>query len=278
LLGPRDELFRRRQIVGATEPARSRAPVVEEAVARGVKVAEAFPISKNGHRPQTEAVEAVLKEIGLAPNGKPWDCGACGYATCRAFANAAALGRTTLRSCPPYLDKQARAAQLQAAVDGLTGLATYRVLRDRLASEVARSDRTGDPFAVLFVDLDNFKKVNDEFGHEAGNEVLRGAARECTAHIRTTDLAARYGGDEFVLVLVRTRVDGALGVADKVRATVEGMGRTLGYSEGLVTVSVGVAEFVPGRGPETEDVLVAADRALYRAKASGRNQVATGER
>jgi diguanylate cyclase (GGDEF)-like protein len=278
LLGPRDELFRRRQIVGATEPARSRAPVVEEAVARGVRVAESFPISKNGHRPQTEAVEAVLKEIGLAPNGKPWDCGACGYATCRAFANAAALGRTTLRSCPPYLDKQARAAQLQAAVDGLTGLATYRVLRDRLASEVARSDRTGDPFAVLFVDLDNFKKVNDEFGHEAGNEVLRGAARECTAHIRTTDLAARYGGDEFVLVLVRTRVDGALGVADKVRATVEGMGRTLGYAEGLVTVSVGVAEFVPGQGPETEDVLVAADRALYRAKASGRNQVATGER
>ncbi len=277
LLGPRDELFRRREIVGATEPARSRAPVVEEAVARGVQIAEAFPISRNGHRPQAEDVDAILKEIGLAPNGKPWDCGACGYPTCRMFANAAALGRTTLRSCPPYLDKQARLAQLQAAVDGLTGLATYRVLRDRLASEMARSDRTGDPFAVLFVDLDNFKKVNDEFGHEAGNEVLRGAARECGAHIRSTDLAARYGGDEFVLVLVRTRVEGALGVADKVRATVEGMGRTLGYPEGLVTVSVGVAEFVPGRGPETEDVLVAADRALYRAKAAGRNQVATGD-
>src|SRR2546430_282420 len=272
------DMFRRRGIVGATEPTRARTPVVEEAVARGVQVAESFPISQNGHRPQAEAVDAILREVGLAPNGKPWDCGACGYATCRMFANAAALGRTTLRSCPPYLDKQARQAQLQAAIDGLTGLATYRVLRDRLATEVARSDRTGDPFAVLFVDLDNFKKVNDEFGHEAGNEVLRGAARECGAHIRTTDLAARYGGDEFVLVLVRTRVEGALGVADKVRATVEGMGRTLGYAEGLVTASVGVAEFVPGRGPETEDVLVAADRALYRAKASGRNQVATGER
>jgi len=134
-------------------------------------------------------VDGILREIGLAPNGRPWDCGACGYRTCQAFASAAALGRTTLRSCPPYLDKQARQAQLQAAVDGLTGLATYRVLRDRLATEVARSDRTGDPFAVLFVDLDNFKKVNDEFGHEAGNEVLRGAARECGAHIRTTDLA-----------------------------------------------------------------------------------------
>src|SRR5881296_4786122 len=181
LLGPRDELFRRREIVGATEPARARGPVVDAGVAGAVRLGEVFPISRDGQRPQAEDVDAVLKEIGLAPNGKPWDCGACGYATCRAFANAAALGRTTLRSCPPYLDKQARAAQLQAAVDGLTGLATYRVLRDRLASEVARSDRTGDPFAVLFVDLDNFKKVNDEFGHEAGNEVLRGAVHSRAA-------------------------------------------------------------------------------------------------
>ena len=130
---------------------------------------------------------------------------------------------------------------------------------------------------MLFVDLDNFKQVNDQYGHEAGNEVLRTAARDCTSHIRSTDLAARYGGDEFVLVLVRTRADGAVGVADKVRATVEQRGRGLGYPEGLVTVSIGVAEFVPGRGPESEDVLVAADRALYRAKAAGRNQVATGE-
>jgi diguanylate cyclase (GGDEF)-like protein len=278
LLGPKDELFRRREIVGATEPARARGPVVEEDVARKVRVAEAFFVHGNGHGPQAETVESILGEIGLAPNGKPWDCGACGYASCRAFATAAALGRTTLKSCPPYLDKVARQAQLQAAVDGLTGLATYRVLRDRLAMEVARSDRTGDPFAVLFVDLDNFKQVNDQFGHEAGNEVLRGAARECGVHIRTTDLAARYGGDEFVLVLVRTGVDGALGVADKVRGSVEAMGQRLGYPAGLVTVSIGVAEFAPGRAPESEDVLVAADRALYSAKASGRNRVATGER
>jgi len=276
LLGPREELFRRREIVGATEPARARGPVVDAGVAGAVRVGEVFPIHRNGHGPAAEAVDAILGEIGLAPNGKPWDCGACGYATCRAFADAAAAGRTSLRSCPPYLDKVAKHAQLQAAVDALTTLATYRVLRDRLASEVARSDRAGDPFAVLFVDLDNFKQVNDQFGHEAGNEVLRTAARECASHIRTTDLAARYGGDEFVLVLVRTAAEGARGVAEKVRASVEAMGRRLGYPEGLVTVSIGVAEFVPGRGPETEDVLVAADRALYRAKASGRNQVAPG--
>jgi diguanylate cyclase (GGDEF)-like protein len=278
LLGPREELFRRRAIVGATEPARARDPVVDQGVARQVRVGEVFPIHRNGQRPPVERVEGILEEIGLAPNGKPWDCGACGYGTCRAFADAAAQGRTTLKSCPPYLDKLATRAQLQAAVDALTGLATYRVLRDRLASEVARSERAGDPFAVLFVDLDNFKQVNDRFGHEAGNEVLRSSARECASHIRSTDLAARYGGDEFVLLLVRTGAEGARGVAEKVRASVEAMGRRLGYPEGLVTVSIGVAQFAPGRGPETEDVLVAADRALYRAKAAGRNQVATGER
>src|SRR5207247_1945774 len=162
------ELFRRREIVGATEPARARGPVVDAGVAGAVRVGEVFPIHRNGHGPAAEAVDAILGEIGLAPNGKPWDCGACGYATCRAF------------------------------------------------------------------------------GDEAGNEVLRTAARECASHIRTTDLAARYGGDEFVLVLVRTAAEGARGVAEKVRASVEAMGRRLGYPEGLVTVSIGVAEFVPG--------------------------------
>src|SRR5437762_2536756 len=94
LLGPREQLFWRREIVGATEPVRSRLPVIDADVADGVQVAEAFPIPRNGLRPAAEAVEAVLGEIGLAPNGKPWDCGACGYATCRLFAEAAALGRT----------------------------------------------------------------------------------------------------------------------------------------------------------------------------------------
>jgi len=277
LLGPREELFRRREIVGATEPTRSLHPVVDDVVAQGVQVGESFVVQVPERRPGAEQVESILEQIGLAPNGRPWDCGACGYGTCQAFAEAAALERTTLKSCPPYLDKTATQAQLQAAEDALTGLATFRVLRDRLSSEVARSDRTGQPFALLFVDLDNFKQVNDQFGHEAGNEVLRRTALECGSHMRHTDLAARYGGDEFVMVLVHTRAEGAVGVAEKVRSGVEGMGRRVGYPAGLVTVSIGVAEFAPGRDPAAEDVLVAADRALYRAKAAGRNQVAMGE-
>jgi len=248
--------------------------VLAEGVA--IAVGAAFDVERNGHEPPADAVDDVLGQIGLAPNGRPWDCGACGYATCRQFAAAAAQGRTTLKSCPPYLERQAAVAQQQAAVDALTGLASFRVLRDRLANEVARSRRTGEQFAVLFMDLDNFKQVNDEFGHEAGNEVLRQTARECGAHIRSTDLAGRYGGDEFVVVLVGTGKDGAVGVADKVRGAVEELGERLSYPRGLVTVSIGVAEYRPDN-KEEEDVLVAADRALYRAKAGGRNQVATGE-
>ncbi len=181
-----------------------------------------------------------------------------------------------MKSCPPYLEKQTAAAQQQAAVDALTGLATFRVLRDRLATEVARVRRAGESFAVLFVDLDNFKQVNDRFGHEAGNEVLRRTAQEFSTLIRSTDLAARYGGDEFVVVLVGTQVEGARGVGEKLRDRVEAIGKELGYPAALVTASIGVAGF-SAEAPEHEDVLVAADRALYRAKAAGRNQVATGD-
>jgi len=272
LLGPKDELFRRRAIVGATEPPRATLSVLADGV--DVEVGAAFEIEVSDMGPTVEAVEEILEQIGLAPNGRPWDSGACGYRTCQEFAVAAAQGRTTLKSCPRYLERQATIAQQQAAVDALTGLASFRVLRDRLANEVARCHRSGDHFAVLFLDLDNFKQVNDRYGHEAGNVVLRETARRCSAHIRLTDLAGRYGGDEFVVVLVGTGEEGAVGVAEKIRAAVVEVGKGMGYPDGFVTASIGVAEYRTDH--KDEDVLVAADRALYRAKAGGRNRVATG--
>jgi diguanylate cyclase (GGDEF)-like protein len=182
------------------------------------------------------------------------------------------VGRASLRQCTPYQTRRAEEAQRAAAVDLLTGLATYRVLRDRLGYEVERSKRSGEGFGVLFIDLDRFKPLNDKFGHEAGNEVLRAVAAEIRSAVRASDLAARYGGDEFVVLLTRTDLEGAHRVAEAIRAGIEGVGRRLGYPVGQVTASVGLSEFDPVR-PQEGDLLTLADRALYRAKATGRNQV-----
>jgi diguanylate cyclase (GGDEF)-like protein len=146
-------------------------------------------------------------------------------------------------------------------------------LQQRLAHEMERSKRSGDSFAVLFIDLDRLKELNDRYGHERGNTVLRSVSEEIGATIRATDLAARYGGDEFVVLLTRTDRAGALRVADALRERVEQAGRRLGFLAGQITASIGVAEYdpaAPGEGPLLEQ----ADRALYLAKAAGRNTVA----
>ena len=271
LSGPREELFWRRAVVESTEPPRSRYPVVDSTVVGSYGAT--FSIHRRRPEPDPVAVAEVLGKIGLGPNGRPWDCQACGFRTCQLFAEAAATGRATLRQCTPYQTRLAEEAQQESAVDVLTGLATYRILKDRLAHEVERSKRSLDGFAILFIDLDHFKQVNDQFGHEAGNEVLRAVAQEVSKAVRASDLAARYGGDEFVVILTRTDLNGANRVAEAIRAGIEGVGRRLGYPVGLVTASIGVAEY-DVRRPLESDLLVVADRALYQAKAAGRNAVA----
>jgi diguanylate cyclase (GGDEF)-like protein len=270
LSGPPEELFWRRELLASTEPPRSRYPVVDTAVV--ASIGATFAIKERVVRPAPEAVAAILEQIGLGPNGRPWDCRACGYETCQRFAESAALGRASMRQCAPYQERRAEEAHRAAAADELTGLSTYRVLRERLAFEIERSKRSNEGFAVLFLDLDRFKLVNDHHGHEAGNDILRAVADEIRHAVRASDVAARYGGDEFVVILTRTDLDGAARVAEALRAGIEGIGRRLGYPAGLITVSVGVAEFDHNE-PEG-DLLVSADRALYRAKAAGRNAVA----
>jgi diguanylate cyclase (GGDEF)-like protein len=270
LSGPREELFWRRELLASTEPPRSRYPVVDTAVVAGVGAT--FAIKQRPIRADPVAVTAILDQIGLGPNGRPWDCRACGFETCQRFAEAAALGRASMRQCAPYQERRAAEAQRAAAADELTGLSTYRVLRERLAFEIERSKRSSEGFAVLFLDLDRFKQVNDQYGHEAGNDILKAVAEEIRNAVRASDVAARYGGDEFVVILTRTDLDGAGRVAEALRAGIEGIGRRLGYPAGLITVSVGVSQFDLNE-PEG-DLLVAADRALYRAKAAGRNAVA----
>lgn len=270
LLGPRDELFWRRRVAAQSEPPRSELPVIDPGVI--VNVATSFTFHGDGTHPPDDEIEAVVRQVGTAPNGAPWDCGACGFGTCREFAAQLLRGRATLRQCPPYQERVAAEAQREAAVDALTGLVTYRVLRDRLANEAARSSRSGERFAVLFMDLDGFKQVNDTFGHRAGSEVLAAIGQVVQKAVRSTDVAGRYGGDEFVVLLVRTDVSGALRVGEVIRERVEAVGRALGYAPATISASIGVAECDPEAANGT-DVLERADRALYRAKALGGNRI-----
>jgi len=271
LSGPREELYWRRELLAAVEAPRSRLPVVDSGVV--ASVGATFAIKARRIQADPEVVAGILEQIGKGPNGRPWDCRACGFETCAGFAQAAAVGRASMRQCAPYQERRAEEAHRAAAVDTMTGLSTYRVLRDRLAFEVERSKRSQEGFAVLFLDLDRFKEVNDQYGHEAGNEILKAVAGEIRNAVRASDVAARYGGDEFVVILTRTDLQGGARVAEALRAGIEGVGRRLGYPAGLVTVSIGLAEFEP-RQPSEGDLLVSADRALYRAKAAGRNAVA----
>lgn len=270
LMGPKDELYARRNQLAGCEPPRSASPILDPAVK--VDVRQTFEPARNGHPASTVEIDGVIDRIGRAPEGRPWDCGACGYSTCARFAQAFLRGRASYRQCPPYQEFRALKAQEEAAVDELTGLATYRVLRDRLKNEISRSGRTGEQFAVLFADLDRFKDVNDHYGHEAGNRVLRAVSEVMRTVVRSTDIAARYGGDEFVVVLIGTNIDGARRVGEEIRRAVEVAGREQGFPDGAVTVSVGATEYEP-QSRSDSDVLEAADRALYKAKAAGGNLV-----
>jgi diguanylate cyclase (GGDEF)-like protein len=165
-----------------------------------------------------------------------------------------------------------RIVEQQALVDGLTGLANRRHTEDRLASELARAERFGGPLAIVIADLDDFKAVNDVHGHPVGDTVLRAFARTVLASMRDSDVAGRWGGEEFLLVLSGTDGAGAGQLAERIRAQVaEG---SLLTPEGVpvrVTASFGVAPYEEGQNLET--LVATADAALYEAKRGGKNRV-----
>jgi diguanylate cyclase (GGDEF)-like protein len=161
----------------------------------------------------------------------------------------------------------------QAATDGLTGLANRRSFDDELALEWRRAERVGDSLALIFADLDNFKSVNDRFGHQAGDAVLRRVAVILDSGGRQVDLAARYGGEEFAVLAPGTDLEGATKLAERLRSELEATTVTLPDGREIqVTSSFGVA--VKGNLDGPEDLVAAADEALYDAKRNGKNRVA----
>jgi diguanylate cyclase (GGDEF)-like protein len=160
----------------------------------------------------------------------------------------------------------------QAATDSLTGLANRRTLDEELALEWRRAHRVGDSLAFVLLDLDDFKKVNDSHGHPAGDAVLRSVGEILGAGVRHVDLAGRYGGEEFALILPETDLAGALKLAERIRARLETTAVELPSGETLhTTASFGVA--VNDELTTAEQLVAAADEALYAAKAAGKNCV-----
>jgi diguanylate cyclase (GGDEF)-like protein len=158
----------------------------------------------------------------------------------------------------------------QALVDGLTGLANRRAASDALHAEVARAERLETPLSVVLADLDEFKEVNDVHGHAVGDEVLRVVAEVLRETLRESDVAGRWGGEEFLLLLPGADEEGAAQLAERVRVALAA--RSIPSAPGLrVTASFGVAEYAGETN--SEQLLEAADGALYRAKRAGKDRV-----
>ena len=169
------------------------------------------------------------------------------------------------------------ALRMLALRDSLTGLYNRRYMEDALNRELHRSERSGKPVSLIMIDIDHFKRFNDRFGHDAGDFVLSSVAREMTKHIRLSDMACRYGGEELAVVLVDTDLEHAMERAEALRLAIRETNLThRGQSLPAPTASFGVAVY-PQHGTNIADFVKAADRALYAAKETGRDRVCRAE-
>jgi diguanylate cyclase (GGDEF)-like protein len=184
------------------------------------------------------------------------------------------LTTATILVCLGYaLGRQTDRLATLADTDVLTGLPNRRALRRRLIDEIRRSSRYRSPVSLLVIDVDDLKRINDERGHAAGDRSIRRVAASITATLRASDLGARWGGDEFAVVMPNADSDAAHHLAERLMAHLaaqpaDGRGAS-------VTVSIGIATFDPARlsSVTVEQLARAADDALYAAKTSGRNRI-----
>ena len=166
---------------------------------------------------------------------------------------------------------------LMATTDDLTGTWNRRYFMNAMVQEIERARRHGHPFSVLMLDIDHFKAVNDNFGHAAGDAVLKHLVSQITGVLRQTDITGRLGGEEFGMLLPETHLDGAVQLAERVRSTIEKSPVHHGGRDIFYTVSIGVAVYRQG-ADSVDTLLQQADNALYAAKEGGRNRVVEIER
>ncbi|HKR12065.1 MAG TPA: diguanylate cyclase [Pyrinomonadaceae bacterium] len=197
------------------------------------------------------------------------EVGALGYITDPTDLNLMLARTRTLLEFKAYLD----VCEEAAFTDHLTGLANRRRFERQLEREVGRVLRFGHPFCLLMIDIDNFKNLNDTFGHDAGDDAIRRISRVLREGTRGIDLAARIGGEEFAVLLVETGQSAGAEVAERLRVFIKALKTPSG---GQITASFGVAE-CPTDAQTASGILKAADVALYEAKRNGRDRVVTME-
>jgi len=227
--------------------------------------------------PTAEEIDAVLAAGEFMSRAETIDCGACGFDTCVEHAASICLGHSSWDLCFPLqrklMDRERTDLMRTALVDQLTTLGNRRLFDQRFAEEVARSRRYSEPLSLIMIDLDRFKDINDRYGHVTGDEVLAAVGVLLRDSLRVSDVAARYGGDEFAVILPGTTKTEAWVVAEKIRSELQGM--QLQASAGhelMIRGSLGVASFNADYEAPIQ-LLEAADAALYRAKHSGRDRV-----
>jgi diguanylate cyclase (GGDEF)-like protein len=205
------------------------------------------------------------------------------------FAEAEILARCAgmlrIKHLQERLQEMQRKLEEQSITDALTGLKNRRFFDERLHEEFRRAQRYGDYLSLIMIDLDHFKQVNDRYGHQAGDLVLREAAGLIRASIRDPDICARYGGEEFAVILPKTHMSGALAVAERIwrelggkeyklpAAAVAGAAEDAAGASIRITASLGIA-FYPSKDITSGELLVRfSDQALYQAKKAGRNTI-----
>lgn len=225
-------------------------------------------VRKMRENPQTKFIPIILQTaagLRAADQRLGSEVGALGYITDPTDLDLLLSRARTLLEFKAYLDT----CEEDALTDHLTGLANRRRFERQLEREVARTLRYGHAFSLLLLDIDYFKQVNDNYGHEAGDEAIKSLAKTLQEGTRGIDLAARIGGEEFAIVLTETGLKSAMEVAERLRLSIK---RIQTPRVGQLTASFGVAD-CPSSAQSARELLAVADVALYQAKHRGRDCV-----
>ena len=221
--------------------------------------------------PKTKTVPVIFLSERDDPRlkAKALDLGACDYVT-KPFDPVELRARVRVALRTKYLHDL---LEHRANLDGLTGLGNRHAMRERLGAEWANCSRRAVPLAVVIADLDHFKRINDQHGHSAGDEILRGVAQTLNASVRQTDFVARYGGEEFVVIAPDCDLMGAHGLAERFRDELAASPFRFGGQKIPVTSSLGITSMLITSSDRPETIIDQADQALYQAKSTGRNRV-----